>query len=483
MGKIKEMIAQIKLNEQDPAKMKLKEYVSYALGNFCYTSVGMMSATYLLLFYTSVGLDSVTAASIIAATKIWDAVNDPIVATVIDNAHFRSGRFKPYLAKLVPLLSVLSILIFIRPPISSRMFMIIWCAGAYMLWETVNTFSSVSFGAMSTVMSTDNFERSAYMTIGRLGYELAGAVPGLIPVAFEFIVPRYLSQANFITVCAAVFAALGCAAGLYTKNLKERIAPPVAKQNIFEGFVLLFKNKQLLLLWSSNVSAVLSSVGWAVGAFFFIYSVEHYSVQTIVWLITGIPGILVMLLSPIIIKRFRPSRIVIFSSILNSACYLLAYFIVMLVGYTTVAGIVLLIFFILIASVPSGVSSIASNICNVNTYDYMEMKTGKRAEATSMVVTGMMTKGIYALGVLFAGFMLKYIGFHEGEGVVQSQRTKDGLFLFYAVFPAIGGALSIIPYFFFKLEGKKFDDAIREFRERKEAEKDVEANGLQTMSK
>jgi len=466
MGSLREKIASIKNQSGGGDRMTLKEYVSYAIAHFGFGTLGVMSGGYLMLFYTAIGIDVAAAGSIVAVTKIWDSINDPICATIIDNGRGKRGKFRPFLAPLVPFLAVLSVLMFLDPPTDSLRLKIIACSLVYMVWETINTFCGISFQSMQAVMSADLNERSNYITFANLGGKLAGALPGLIPVAFD-ISKKYMQESSFYSICAVIFAVLGCAAALFSGNLKERVRAPKNKQRIYHNFVAFFKNKQMLLLWSANLANIISAVGWTSSSFFYIHSIGKFSVQTLVWTLTGTPTFLVMMLSPIFLKRFSPRKIVIFNNLLNAACLAAMYFSGMAVGYAGTAGIALIVIFNLIASIPSGVSGIASNICFINTFDYTEWKTGDRAEATTFVVTGILNKWVGALGTFVAGLLLKKAGFVDAPDVILSQPVKDSLFLFYSVFQAIGLVLSAIPYFFYKIEGPMLERVKRELDERR----------------
>jgi len=122
-----------------------------------------------------------------------------------------------------------------------------------------------------------------------------------------------------------------------------------------------------------------------------------------------------------------------------------------------------------ISSIPSGIAGIANNILNINTFDYTEWKPGERAEATTFVMGGMLNKAMSNIGPLLTGFLMARAGFQEGEGIVQIPRTKDALFMYYILFPAIAGLLGTIPYFFYKLHGPMFDQVQAELAERRKA--------------
>lgn len=465
MAKIRELVKSIKAQDKSGDKMTLKEYISYAVAHFGFGTLGVMSGGYLMLFYTAIGIDVAAAGTIVAVTKIWDSINDPICAMVIDNSNSPKGKFKRFLSPLIPFLSILSVLMFIDPPTNSMSIKIIICSTVYVIWETINTFCSISFQSMQAVMSSDLQERSNYITFANLGGKLSGAIPGLIPVVFD-IATKHMAQSTFYTCCSVFFGLLGCAAAMFCVNLKERVIAPKQKQHFYHNFVTFFKNKQMLLLWSANLSNIIASVGWTASSFFFIYSIGKYSVQTLVWTICGTPTFIVMMLAPLFLKKFQPRKIVIFNNLLGAACLVVMYLGGMAAGYASTVGIAIIIVMNFISSIPSGVSGIAANICMINTFDYTEWQTGDRAEATTFVVTGMLNKWIGAIGAFVAGILLKKVGFVEGDGVILAQSTKDYLFLFYTLFQAAGLVLSSIPYFFYKIEGGLLDKVKADLDER-----------------
>ena len=195
MGKLKDSIAEVRAREQEEGRLSVKEYISYAVSQFGFGSLGVMSGGYLLQFYVAIGIAVDKAGALMAASRVWDLANDPIIATIIDRGklhpeqtgRFPKGKFTRWLAPLVPFFLVTSILMFINPPVSSINGKIAVCFAVYVVWETISTFSGISFQSMQAVMSPLLDERSNYITFGNLGAKLTGALPGLIPVALEFL--------------------------------------------------------------------------------------------------------------------------------------------------------------------------------------------------------------------------------------------------------------------------------------------------------
>jgi len=466
--KMATVVQEIRENEQDPEKMKLREYVSFACGHLYHGSIRHMIEGYRPAFYMSTGMDADRAGLLSSLQILYDSVSDPLVATFIDTRRATPyRRFTPFLPKLVPVLATFSIVMFTAPSfLEQPMAMLAWLFMTYAVWETVFTFSNVSFDAIGTVMSGDLRERTLYTTIGNIGRQASGMVPGFIPVALEILTrapegeAAIMSETNFFTLAAAVFAIIGGIAGLQTKHLKERLTSPPKEgsviSRIIQNFRLFFRNKHLLLLWSCEIPHVISRAAAPASLQFYVHSMQNAAMQSLQWTIAGIPQFLAHSLAPFFLKRYRPSRIIIACTMANGISLLIMFVIGRIVGYTGWMGIANVMIFASIGWVPSGIAGIAMRMLQLNTFDYVAAKTGQRAEATSLMMFNMMSKWLWALAALLGGFALAYVGFQSGAAE-QTQATRDGLFAIFALLPAVGNLLGPLPLFFYKLEGKEFD--------------------------
>ena len=96
-------------------RLKFKEKIGYSFtsfGNGCWSSY---INTFLLYFYTNVaGLSPAVAGTIISLTVIWDAINDPLFASMADNHTYKNGeRMRPLLLWSSFPLAVCLVLLFI----------------------------------------------------------------------------------------------------------------------------------------------------------------------------------------------------------------------------------------------------------------------------------------------------------------------------------------------------------------------------------
>ena len=86
------------------------------------------------------------------------------------------------------------------------------------------------------------------------------------------------------------------------------------------------------------------------------------------------------------------------------------------------------------------------------------------------VAKGLATKLVSTVGQTIKAAILARIGYVQGAGFGnQSEKTEYSLFWMCTILPVVTGILSIIPKFFYDLNGEKRDRMYRELHERRKA--------------
>ena len=127
--------------------------------DMCYTLVN----SYFLLFLTdAIGLAAVALASIgvvIAVARIWDAINDPMMGTIVDNTRGRWGKFKPWILIGAISNAIVVILMFnhyvAEPSVQVAVYGIL-----YFLWGMTYTMNDIAYWSMLPSLTVDITERS-----------------------------------------------------------------------------------------------------------------------------------------------------------------------------------------------------------------------------------------------------------------------------------------------------------------------------------
>jgi len=212
-------------------KLKLKEKLGYGLTGFGHSVWMTFLSTYILFFYTDVAYIRPAAASlIISLATVWDAVNDPLFASLADNHTFRNGdHMRPYLIYASIPLAVCLVLMF--TVWGSGTVTLVFAALTYFLFRIPSTFYSLPISAMRQLASPDTRERISLNTIssgfGAVGiacvstilYALICAVSGMN--GNEMIDPRAGFRFGAILVGVLV---IGTSIFNYATT-KERVKP------------------------------------------------------------------------------------------------------------------------------------------------------------------------------------------------------------------------------------------------------------------
>ena len=163
---------------------------------------------FLLYFFTDVARISVAAAGLILlVSKIWDAINDPIIGTLSDRVHTRWGRRRPwFLFGAVPF-GLTFFLLFLVPPFGETGKVVYFLVVTLML-DTMFTIVNVPYTALTPELSRDYDERTSLNSY-RFAFSItAGLIAAVLHPIIVGAVAQNSSQQMGYAVSAFIFAVL-----------------------------------------------------------------------------------------------------------------------------------------------------------------------------------------------------------------------------------------------------------------------------------
>ena len=444
-----------------------KELVNFLAGlsgqNLVYSLIGGSFFTY---FMTDIALfPAITVSVLLIVMKVWDGINDPIVGSFIDRHTFKSGeKLRPFL-KYTPLpVGVFTVLLFL---VFSTNENLLWLRVSYFIimyicWDLAYTVQDVSVWGITAAVSPNSSERDRFVQWSRtIGSMVYGAFSTVIPMALEMIANAKGMSMSLVTLVFAIIFGLGGSMLSYRCSYaRERIAVNKDEQQetLRESFMLLFKNKMLLLVTLSNLFGSLG-FGISLVTYFFKYEIPSdflgngiigaLGLTTIYFIITGLPGFIGMLFADWMKKRLGGYvNVLILIQVFNIVARAIAFF----VGFE---GKRLWISMIIIGigSIPSGASSIAQTSIFCDSIDYMEWKTGKRTEGitfsmqtsftkiSSGITSGLATLALHLLGYKAIDNAANYLG-------TQTAAFDSWIWPLVVLTPAVASILFIIPLLF-----------------------------------
>ena len=445
----------------------VKENLAYGVAcggqNMSYTFM----ASYLTYFFVNVfGIDPAIVATMLFIEGIWDAVNDPIMGSIVDKTRTRFGKLRPYLLVIPIPLAVVTMLLFAGPVLMAEATMgakVVYMVITYFVWEFLYTICDVPFWGMSAAISPNPADRTRAISSARFTASILGGLPGIVlPVLIDLInagaVNVSLQKVFFVIGIVVSFVGMGLfsLAGICTR---ERVAQSLEEPSLLDSFKYLFQNKPLMLLILSNILGALGGINGIFQNYYFI----------------DIPGTVIGFVAYLMIgplkKRFNNKQISIWMSVICGVLPAITF----VLGYGNMKNMSVMVPLLMVQgalnALFNGVRMVIPTEMIGETVDYMEWKTGKRSEGMSFSILTFISKFTGAMSKSMGTGLLKAIGYVTSSTnavVPQSMHTQRGIFAMYTIIPGLLGILGIIPLFFYDLVGEKQQKMLKELAERRE---------------
>ena len=440
-------------------KLSFGEKVGYSLGDAASNLYFGIFMSFLPIFYTDVfGLPAAAMGTMLMITRLWDAVNDPIMGTITDRTETRWGKFRPYIIGWAPILAVGGILAFTTPDfeIGGKIF---YAYISYTILTMLYTAVNVPYSALMGVMTPNSMERASASQ-----FRFVAAFCGQLVVsgATLFLV-GYFGGGNVQAGWRMTVGLFGIIStvllGITFFTTKERVRPPKEqKADMKQDLKDLFRNKPWVLIAIATVFQLLFAVlfGSATPYYFKYYVLgQHLTIfgHTIALSIDGFTsafltvGKLATLLGAILALYFAR----VFDKKNTYAGFLAAAAIFTCAFYFMKPDNVLLILgFNVIASFCMGTVSVMQWAIYTDTVDYGEWKFGRRATGLIMAASLFALKLGLTFGGTFLGWILGYHGFEANAE--QTESALFGIRMLMSFYPAVFGIIGGLVMIFYPLK-------------------------------
>jgi GPH family glycoside/pentoside/hexuronide:cation symporter/probable glucitol transport protein GutA len=432
-------------------KVSVKEKMSFGLAGLGQNMIYNFSATYIMIFYTDMmKLLPAAVGTLMLVARIWDAINDPIMGSIVDRTRTRWGKLRPYLF-IVPIpMAIITILTFYVPdlPMGMRLF---YAYATYILWDMIFTVSDVPYWGLSAAMSQDPKERMSILSYARilcnLGMAISIIVPPLIISAYGGGEIGYLISAILMSVFG------GALFFLAFFNTRERVEDYGEKTTMRGNLELVKKNKPLVLLQTSRMLGAFRMGLGAAGIYFAKYNLGDEAFFTLLGAILIFSMIAAVFFTPFLYRFFTKKQLYMGSLVFGAIAHLLMF----ILGYGNMPLVFGLLF---LAGMGLGMNDVVMYAMVGDSVDYLEYKTQKRAEGVCFSVHTFTTKLQTAFATFAIGWILTLTGFVEN--ISQSANAQNGIFWLISLLPAIASVLSLIPMFFYDFTEKQHKQMLEE---------------------
>lgn len=474
----------------------MRDKLAYAAGDFgCNMSFalkGTVQTFWLVYMMLETGLLSI----LLLLVQIWDAVNDPLIGTLIDNdkRNYKRGKFKQYIFIGACGLLVGGAAVFLPFPNAPIVLKAVLFIFGYIIWDAFYTVANVPYGSMLSLVTEDVGERAQLSTWRSIGSMVGNLVPGIIlpmiiwqKVKYDGsgIIPNMegiyhnnpltkkayeigevmrspltgekaqILLGNRVFWAALLMGVLGFLAFQFMlKNITIRVDENTVKTNessekfnIFVAFKNFMKNRPA-------VGATVAAMGMFLGmqsattanSIMFATYFGLAELSGVVQLIGFLPMLLFMPFITKIVKKYGKKEASVIGTIVSMFGGL-----IMLVFPLVDKSIALVVYMagLVVFGIGMGVYTCVSWAMMGDAIDYNEWKYGKREEGTVYALHSFFRKLAQGIGPSVVLLFMGVLGYQSKLGTIgQSSETAmnmcwlvAGLYMFSAVLQFVGLAV------------------------------------------
>jgi len=518
--------------EKKQRKFGIRDCLAYAAGdlgcNMSFALKGTVQTFWLVYMMMETGLLSL----LLLLVQIWDAVNDPMIGTLIDNDHrnYKHGKYKQYIFIGACGLLIGGAAVFMPFPNASVVVKAVLFILGYVIWDAFYTIANVPYGSMLSLVTEDVGERAQLSTWRSIGSMIGNILPMVIlpmliwqKVTYDgtdsFLskieIPEGVDKALFLINpetkapyeigdavlspttgkqveillgervfwAALIMGILGFIAFMFMlKTITIRVDENTVKANeytekfnIFQAFVKFIKNRPA-------VGATLAAMGMFLGmnaattanTIMFATYFNMASLSGLVQMIGFLPMFIFMPFITKIVKKYGKKEASVFGTVVS----LVGGVIMLVFPLISNVNIALIVYLLglCVFGVGMGVYTCVSWAMMADAIDYNEWKYGTREEGTVYALHSFFRKLAQGIGPSIVLLIMGVLGYEAKFGTIgQSPATAKnmcwlvaGLYLFSAVVQFIG--LAVVYNLDKKTLAKMNADLGRESEEPKDAE-------------
>ena len=446
----------------------MKDKLGYTLGDLGTCCTEQFRGMFLAVFYTLVlQINPFHVGILLLVTKIWDAINDPIIGALVDmRKSTKGGRFIPWIRAFSFPMAMVCVLGFVNVSNLDYGLRLIYCFVTYVLYEALFTCVQVPFGSLSSVMTDEVKHRTALSRYRSLGGTIFMTVIIMVGplVLYENNSPvpgRFLMMAAICALVGLLCLQITCV------WCKERVVRAPKKDEKFNWFVIIgqiMRNKALLgVMLFSLVGMIGASVVNGLNLYLYKDWFGDVKIQAAAGGLTTLYALIAFFIAQPLATKLGKKEWCMYGA-----------------GFAALLFAVLFFFpvhnpwlFIVINGVcylgASGMQVLVWALVN-DAIDYHELQTGERNEGVMYSAYSFFRKLAGAVSGSLASFVLGFIGYNTATGAVQTEAVVNSLWKGYTASYFIGYGLAVVLLLvLYPLSKKKTYEMIEQLRERRAA--------------
>ncbi|MDD4839823.1 MAG: MFS transporter [Clostridia bacterium] len=470
----------------------LKTYTSsernwYLVGlagqNVIYNIIGAALAYYLQF---TLLIPALTVSIIMAAARVWDAFNDPMMGTIVDRTRSKWGKCRPYLM-IVPIpILIITIACFTNfgfygDGTVSNSLIVFWAAFTYILWGMIYTLGDIPLWSATSLMTESDKDKTKLLSLARVAGGIGGGITllGIQPLALglgSMLTNTAIAGGNAaigekygFLLAAIIFGIIGTAVFIPLGfKIRERIPANGTKYSMVDNFKIAIKNKPFRqIIMSGILSSTKMLIALAAMPLVTYYFSSKNALLALLYMALLGGGMFIgqfvaMAFTPKLLGRFSTKNLYNGSNILGIVPYLLIFIAYLIApsGLTNVGWIIACFGLFFVCGASGGVTTVLQSTMIANAVDYEEYTNNRRPDAVFFSGQTFVTKLQSGIATIISGIAYTIVGFSDSRvQELNAYITAGGtprlvgeygsfmmiLFLIVSILPAIGCLLAIIP--------------------------------------
>lgn len=485
-----------------------RERNMYLTGMFGQNMLYNIIATGLYYYFQNIiCLPAVALGWIFAIARVWDAINDPIMGSIVDKTKSKWGKCRPYLIFSPIVICIITCVSFFNGNYAeaklagnktAMIFIVAWAAISYVLWGMSYTVGDIPLWGIISRMSEDEKDRSKLISLSRIIASIGAAAVLLTIIPLSQAVNGMLnlsitSQKGFIIVGIAltvIGSLLFECAGIGTK---ERVPASEKVITMKESFALMWKCVPFRRLLISGILRaplqLLMMVAMTLLSYYYCggdLTKAFTDPKNLLIVIIVAGGLFIgqfaaMAISPALIKKFDVKNIYNMFSGLSAIPFALLFVIYLIapadlskIGFVIIDGI---LFFG--AGAGFGAVNVCQSVMISDCIDYEEYHNGFRPDGVFFSGQSFITKFSAGVASIISAYVYKLVGYTDINIEHMNEAIKNGanfatdfmpyskaMWFLISIPPAIGMALAVIPTLKYEIDQKSHDKILQELIKR-----------------
>ena len=439
-------------NTKELRKFGMLDKLSYAAGDFGCNMSFALKGTLTTYWTQFMGVNQMGMAGLLLLVQIWDAINDPVIGSMVDadRRHYKRNKFLAYINVGAIGLTVAGACCFLPFPGMPELVKTILFVAGYVIWDAFYTVANVPYGSMMSLITDDPVQRSQLSTFRSAGSMIANLVTGsLLPVLIYDASNTLLGERVFWIALimggiGLIFFQFMIRTTVIRVDTEVKTGEEMPKFNVVKAMGAFIRNRAAVGASLAGMSGFIGMYGaqTAVTVMFQSYF-KNARISGVVGMLSMFGVFIFMPFATTITKKIGKKE----GCTIGAVVACLAYVLMFALPITPDGkGMALYVLCQVIAMIGNGYSSCVTWALIADAIDYEEWKLGTRNEGTTYALYSFFRKVAQGLGPSLGLVAATAVGYNAILGPDQPAQIATNLRYLVPGMYLVGTVLGLIAY-------------------------------------